>query len=89
MQISLSRAYESLRHSIAKFAYETKSCAIIARIYEISGLVQKAAFGRLFSLLPSPVLLVPDSFATRSQKCEFPTVFVRISEWKFRRIHTK
>ena len=38
MRIPLSRAYESLRRSFAEFTYETKSCAIITRIYETSGL---------------------------------------------------
>jgi hypothetical protein len=46
MQISLSRAYELLRRSFAKFAYGTKSCAIIARIYETSGLRNRAKITR-------------------------------------------
>ncbi len=41
MQTLLSRVYESLHHSFTKFAYRTKSCAIITRIYETLGLRKK------------------------------------------------
>jgi len=37
-KIFISRSYESLRHSFSKFPYQSKSCAIITRIYETSGI---------------------------------------------------